>query len=483
MGPNPIAYLALVAFIPAAVIVFARLPRAAAAACVVLAGSLLLPERAVFDLPGLPPLDKEYITYLAVLIGALVHRLPAVISARPGLGPEAIIGLLVMANVATAVSNQDALFNDGVLDPGVPAWEVIARIGDDILRFGIPFFVGRAMFRSKEDLRVLMTMLGLAGMAYTALIAFEIAMSIPFGTFHLNSWIYGLSTVPTWRWGMIQPVVFMDHGLSIATFMCASTLAATGFAKAGVNPFPLGSKKAVGILYFGLLLCKNVAGVVYGTVLVLALAILRPRGAATVALVLGIFVLAYPSLRMAGLFPADQIIELVYDWDPLRARSLEGRFEEEEHVVGGVGEKVWLGWGTYSRIPGLLDREGRGSGSAGLDGYWIIRFGTHGIIGLELRLALLLVPIGIAWRRQKLLGSLPDRALVVALMAIVAMRGVDLLPNGWWNCLPAFLAGSLYGVTQSIKSVRSWQPRAARRVHSAPEGSLGRDLLTTGGRA
>ena len=80
--------------------------------------------------------------------------------------------------------------------------------------------------------------------------------------------------------------------------------------------------------------------------------------------------------------------------------------------------------------------------AAGLDGYWIIRFGTHGMIGLELRLALLLVPVGIAWRRQKLLGSLPDRALVVALMAIVAMRAVDLLPNGWWNCLPSPLRRS-----------------------------------------
>jgi hypothetical protein len=31
---------------------------------------------------------------------------------------------------------------------------------------------------------------------------------------------------------------------------------------------------------------------------------------------------------------------------------------------------------------------------------------------------------------------------------MLAVRMIDLLINGWWNCFPVFLAGVLTGVTQ-----------------------------------
>ena len=86
-------------FIPFAFFVFQRLPRAQAAATVVLTGSILLPERIAVDLPAIPPIDKEYLTYLSALIAAYVFRRDSILRARPGQGLEAIVILLLVANI------------------------------------------------------------------------------------------------------------------------------------------------------------------------------------------------------------------------------------------------------------------------------------------------------------------------------------------------------------------------------------------------
>ncbi len=36
--------------------------------------------------------------------------------------------------------------------------------------------------------------------------------------------------------------------------------------------------------------------------------------------------------------------------------------------------------------------------------------------------------------------------LVGSLLCMISIRMTDLLINGWWNCLPVFLAGVLSGV-------------------------------------
>jgi hypothetical protein len=47
-------------------------------------------------------------------------------------------------------------------------------------------------------------------------------------------------------------------------------------------------------------------------------------------------------------------------------------------------------------------------------------------------------------------------------MLIVAVRGIDLLINGWWNCLPAFLSGVLYA--QALAPAGPREPFGEHRV-------------------
>ena len=99
--------------------------------------------------------------------------------------------------------------------------------------------------------------------------------------------------------------------------------------------------------------------------------------------------------------------------------------------------------------------------------------GTHGIVGLELRFAFLVLPVVLAWRRQKLLRTSPDGVLLAALMAVVSMRAIDLIPNGFWNYLPVFLAGALFSFSQHIGRRQTSPRRINRPVGLTTSGSLG----------
>jgi hypothetical protein len=174
---------------------------------------------------------------------------------------------------------------------------------------------------------------------------------------------------------------------------------------------------------------------------------LRARTVATIAAGLVTLSCVYPALRTADVFPDDALVEFARGYDKARARSLWGRFQEEDHVLGKLGDRFWFGWGSFTRIPGA---ETFGEGETGLDGWWVIRIGSHGIVGVELQYAFFALPVIMAWRRSRRLRDPAVMALLAALMAIVGMRSIDLLLNGWWNSLPIFLAGALSGVSGSL---------------------------------
>jgi hypothetical protein len=460
---NILASVALLGFIPFAIVVFSRLPRATAAAFVVLSGSLFLPEYLAFNLPAVPPLDKEGITYLGALAGGIAYHSRKLAIARPGAGFEMVFLLIVCANVGTVLVNGGAVYDERRWEPGLDFYDVISQSAQALLSFALPFFVGRALFSGRDDLRALLVMIAVAGVVYTGLILVEVVLSIPFRVFQLSTLFYGFSPGVSYRWGGIQPQVFLDNGLSVATFMATSCLAIAGLGKAKL-PFPvIGPKKLWPVLAAGLFMTRNVAGNVYGITLGLAIFLFKPKKVAAAALALGLLVATYPSLRMADLFPYQKILDLAGRFDAGRERSLEGRFYEEQYVVDMIGDRFWFGWGNISRVPGaegLLYGIQEDAFEGGLDGFWIIDFGIHGAVGLALRLSFLLVPILLAWRRMSLLRSAREQALLATLMAIVAMRATDLLVNGWWNDLPAFLAGTLYAFARTLGTERTRVRRA-----------------------
>jgi hypothetical protein len=472
------ASLAFFAFIPFAIAIYGRLPRARAAVLVVLTGSLFLPEFYTFDLPLFRPLDKDDIAYLGAMIGAVVYHSRRVSGARFGLGPESLVILIVLANLGTVLANPSAMWDEGRLEDGLTFYDVVSQAARDALSFALPFFVGRALFSSREDLRTLLSGLAVAGLVYAGLMAAEVVLSIPFRVFQLSRLVYGFSAGVSFRWGVIQPTVFMEHGLSIATFMAACLLAVVGLARAGLTMPLLKPVRAWPLVYAGLFLSRNVAGNVYGLSLSAVLATCKAKTIARVSVLLALLVISYPSLRMFDVFPAKGILNLAGKFDEERRRSLAGRFDEEQYVIDLMGDRFWWGWGNIMRVPGAEGLRGwQGGGfEGGLDGYWVIELGVHGALGMALRLSPLLLPIFLAARRMRKLRSEKERVLLATLMAIVAMRSVDLLINGWWNNLPVFLAGALYSFAGSLGNV----PTGARRRRREEEAEALPEPLSAG---
>ena len=467
MQPSPLAYLALLGFLPVAIYVFSRLPRDSATAVVVLAGSVLLPEWLAFDLPVVPPFDKERVTYASALIGALIFHSRSLSAARPGFGPEALVGVFMIGNLATILTNPSPMWDEGRLEPGLSAYDIISGGADELLTFAIPFFLGRAMFNSRASLRTLMICLGAAGFGYGLLILVEVVMAVPFHVFQLSMLLYNLAQQASFRWGVVQPTVFMDHGLSLATWMASCALAAAGLARVKLPAYGFRPRLVWILSWVGLLLSRNVAGVLYGTTLSAAITWLSAKNVARISVLLAVIVCGYPALRATDIFPDDKLVEWAAALGKERQDSLWGRFADENFVLDLMEDRIWFGWGNISRVPGAEGLGGWQAGGyeGGIDGYWAIRLGTHGALGLELRFLMLILPVLTAWRALDRVRVPQEKILVAALMAIVSMRCVDLLANGWWNNLPVFLSGALYGIA------RSYDARGAR-VRPSPARPL-----------
>ena len=451
----PLAFLALFLFPVVSLFAFSRMDAAKAVAFTVLGGSLFLPEVVAIDIPIIPPLEKENITYLSVLLAVVVHQRSRFFSTSKAL-PYAILFAAFLANVATMAMNSEPMMDEGKLEDGLGLWWLMTNTGEIYLATVVPFIIGRAMINSHEDLVVLLRGIVIVGLVYTVLIVIEVLLSIPFRVWQFSQVVYDIPMRPMWRWGVIQPILLMDNGLALATFMALAVIASAALLKARIEVPKLGPVSPKISTLFGLLMTRNVAGNFYGWVYMLIFAVLKPKLIARCALLTALIACTYPMLRMVDMFPNDALVAFAARYDADRARSLEGRFLEEDFVRSNIGDRVYFGWGNIMRTPGA---ETFGRGEPGLDSWWVITFGSKGMVGVAVTLILFAVPVLVAWRRVKSHAiEEAEIILLAALMAMVAIRMIDLLINGWWNNLPMFLAGALLGASARERvAVPGWR--------------------------
>jgi hypothetical protein len=106
-----------------------------------------------------------------------------------------------------------------------------------------------------------------------------------------------------------------------------------------------------------------------------------------------------------------------------------------------------FGWGEYGRNQ-TFDEYGQPASVT--DGFWIILMTCLGIFGFITQIPMLLVPIFLARKRLRSIRDKDDAALVAGTSLIIAIIGIDLLPNGLWSSYPYMLAGALVGATRAI---------------------------------
>jgi len=455
IDPTPLAYLALLGWPAVALLLFARLPPSAATLCVVFGGELLLPEMLSFDLKGVPPLDRTSISCLSALLGCLLLHSHRLRGTTPGTGIEVLVLVLMGGAFLTALANGDLVAVGGVIVPGMTLYDGLSFAASIAITVWIPFFLGRALFRRPEDLRLLFVLIAAAMLAYSPLVLFELRMSP-----QLHRVVYGFHQhefIQTFRGGGWRPMVFTTHGLTLAQFVLFAAAAAVVLWRSRSRIFGLPSGSVAAYLSLLLLALKSLAAALYGAFVLPAIVLLRPAWQLRLAALLALGVFVYPLLRGSDQFPTRALLDVASQFSAERRLSLEFRFQNEDLLLDHARERVWLGWGTFGRH--RVRDPLTGVDTSVTDGYWIIALGSQGVLGLLATFGLLLGPIAMANAAIRRWRSPRDRLFVAVLASCVAISAANLLPNADFSPFVLMLAGALAGVSEGARARSVAPPR------------------------
>lgn len=446
--PNAIAYLMLAAWPVVTIVLFRRMAPGRALMASLIGGYLLLPgPLASFDLPLVPPLDKNSIPALASFACLMVVGRGA---ARAPFWPEnrlarVLIVAYVAGPLATALGNADAVIWGRITLPPVTLKDGLGLALQQALQI-LPFLLARQHLASGGALRDLALALVLAALAYAPLMLAE----VPLGPV-LNAGLYGFQQAlesQALRGESFRPVVFLPHGLWVAFLVLSATLAAFGLWRA-----PGGRRWQLfaGLALAGLLVVmKSFGALLMALVLVPLLVFAGRRVQLAAALALAALSLLYPVAKSAELIPERALVREIAVVDPERAYSLEFRLENEAILMRRAAERPLFGWGSWGR--NHVINSATGDVETITDGRWVIAFGVYGWVGFLAEFGLLLLPIlalaqaGIL-RRPELFSP-----LAAPLALILAANVLDLIPNATLTPLSWLMAGALLAHAERARS-------------------------------
>jgi hypothetical protein len=454
--PNALAYFALVAWPMVCLLAFARLKPPTAVLVSLMGAMLWLPEKTEISVP-FQPLGKQEIASLSVLVGiALVTQARRqLLASKPLRGAEVWLLVGMVGAFGTSLTNQEPLnYHGRVLLPPLTSWEAVAVCVGDVYTCVIPFVVGRAIFRTREDAKLLLRAFQIGALLYVPGIVIEIALSP-----QLHNWVYGFAQhdfIQTIRAGGYRPMVFMSHGLGLTLFVAAAVLAGNVLTLARLPTIGrLRGRYVSVVLLIVLLGCKSVGAAVLAFFFTGVLHFMAPRWQLRVLVALSLLVIAYPVSRATDVFPHRALISLTKDLvGTERAQSLEFRFENEEYLSAHAAKKPIFGWGRYRRNM-LFESPWRDEPTSIGDGYWINLYGIRGAVGFLSFFALMLTPVFFLRQRLTWLRSIEDRYLLVGLTCMLMMYTLDLLPNGLFTNFPVFFAGALMGLIRGITEAQT----------------------------
>ena len=449
--PNELAKLMLYAWAPLSIFLFSRYPAPLAASISIVGASALLPSGFALDLPPLPPLDRDAIAGLASLMGCAIFGLRYLQARLPGTGLELLAVLMVLGALGTAIANQDAVAIGGRNFGGLRLYDGVVAAIAVVLGILVPFYVGRAVFRRAADLKVLLVVFAVGGLAYSVLVLWEVRMSP-----HIHDSLYGYQPAlfrmsrrgVLWGW---RPMVFVGHGISLTMLVLSCTMAAGALWRARTRFLGFTGKVATPYLFGVLFACQSLGSLAYATFALPVLAWLRPRAQSMVLTAIALIVLTYPVSRAADVFPTDTLVDVAGRVSEDRAASLQFRFTNEDILIDHALERPLFGWGGFGRNRVYTEA---GRRAVVTDGYWIILFGISGAVGFVCAFGILAIPTLRAARAVRRRPVSRDTFLVLGAAWITALCATDLLPNGFLSGRTFFVAGALTGALEGWRSLR-----------------------------
>lgn len=407
-----------------------------------LAGYLVLPSALGIDFPVLPEFDKYSITTLVALVMTLVVAAQSRQNTyiMPGWVPRepvtlALLCLMVIGSFGTVLTNMDPLFYGPRVIPGIRIYDAFSMLLA-LLILVLPYLLARRLLATPEAQRTLLVVLTVSMLIYSIPAMWEVRMSP-----QLHRQVYGYfphSFIQQVRGDGFRPMVFLNHGLGLAIVTAMAILAAAGLYR--MSPKKTRKKWAFATvwLFIVLILAKSM-GALMITVLVLPLVLLLSlRLQLMAAASIAIMVLMLPMLRAIDVVPTERIVAFSASFDPVRARSLEYRIENEDLLLAKASERPLFGWGLWNRNR-VFDENGRDL--AVTDGAWVIEMGVGGWVRYIAVFGLLCWPIiGLF-----LSGRNRIDPICSILALIMAAKLIDLIPNTGMVPVIWLIAGSLMG--------------------------------------
>jgi hypothetical protein len=440
--------------IPVVLYLFVRFPTQRAVIISFVAAWLFLPQ-ASYPIPLLPPYTKISASCYAILLATIIYDTARITTFKPGWLDVPMV-ICCLCPIVSQVTNG-----------GSP----ISPTFNQIITWGMPYFLGRLYMGSLDGLRQLAIGIFAGGLAY---IPFTLVEGVKGPILH--QMVYGVNAFEDWsqarRMGGWRPVVFMQHGLMVGVWMMTAALIGVWLWQTGtLKKFQGQSIKTLAIvLTIAFFLCRSTGAYsLFGIALFILFSAKWFRTSLPLLFVIG-YISFYLYIAASGQFSSKDVMGVI---NPIfgeeRAGSLKFRFDMEEILGDKARQKFMFGWGDSG---GNRVYNGYGQDISVTDSLWIIEFGTNGAVGLVSLFSSFLLPVVVfaTLKYPARTWSNPKVAPAAVLGVAVTMYMFDCVLNAMTNPIFALIVGGISGLVlkapESLKTKKtSSLPRRKLLVH------------------
>jgi len=395
-----------------------------------------------------------------VLMGVLLFDSAGLRAFRPRIWDLPIL-VWVLCPFASSVAN------------GLGAYDGLSGVLEFTLTWGVPYLLGRTYFQSPETVRMLAIGVFIGGLIYMPLCIWEIRMSP-----QLHRIVYGFHPTKfhmTWRLGGYRPVVFMQHGIALGLWMAVTSMMGIWLWRARAVKSLSGIPTAwlAMPLLVTTVLCRSLGGLALLALGLGVLLMIKLTRSGWPLLAFALIPPLYVGVRATGVWHPHVLVNIANRIDADRARSMQGRLDQEDVLTVKAWQRSVFGWGTYGRNRTLDDK---GEWATRTDSLWIITFGQRGLVGL-VSLGLLFVLPSFLLIRTLRGGSWSAAAAAPAVVLAVGttMYAGDRLMNAMPNPVFYLMIGSVIGLALSARKVSG----PVRSLVRKPPASWSRRVATS----
>jgi hypothetical protein len=447
MTPNGFAYLVLGLWPLIAIGLFRWLPAGRALLiCLFLSYLFLPPYPTSFDLPLLPPLDKDSLPALTLLLTGMIFCRNQLRLLPRSKALAALVLVFLLSPLLTVLSNSDTLLQGRIGLPGLGLRDAISLVFNRTMMI-VPMLMAYSLLQKETDRRDTLLAFCLFGLLYSVPMLVEVRLSP-----QLNNWIYGFfqhAFDQAIRFGGYRPVVFLYHGLWVAFFAMTAAVAAAILTRTHTGTDRARAVLCLIYLFGILLLCKSVGALLYAMLLMPMVLFLPMRSQIWIALGFASLAIAYPLIKGAGLLPEPELLKLIARLSEERANSLAFRLSNETLLLERALERPLFGWGSWGR--NLIIDPVTGQELSIADGRWVLTLGVYGWLGFAAEMSLLAAPIVLLWHSSHRQAQRKVSVYAGGLALLLGVNMLDLLPNATLTPLTWLLAGVLLSHVEALR--------------------------------